>query len=235
MATLRYPDERTEFDTPFVLFKFKSAQNGGQKGSIALFMPPAFQIADGQNYEFTSKGLASKIVTEVAGVFKNNAMETIKSGFIGLMGLAGAGDELAAISGNAVRDPKFFTYKDPKPREFTFNYKFEPKNQKDAKTMLAIIDTFRIASYPYFLSTKLYGAPDTVNVSFKNINGLDNIDSLVIKDINTTISEGEQVITFPDGTPTQISLQISFAEPLMLTKDTVSGKLRTNQGADDLF
>ena len=235
MATLRYPNEVDHFDTPFVLFKFKSAQNGGQKGSIALFMPPAFQIADGQNYEFTSKGLASKIVTEVAGVFKNNAMETIKSGFFGLMGLAGAGDELAAISGSAVRDPKFFTYKDPKPREFTFNYKFEPKNQTDAKTMLAIIDTFRIASYPYFLSTKLYGAPDTVNVSFRNINGLDNIDSLVIKDINTTISEGEQVITFPDGIPTQISLQISFAEPLMLTKDTVSGKLRTNQGADDLF
>ena len=222
-AILRYPDERTEFDTPFVLFKFKSAQDVGQKGSIALFMPPAFQIADGQNYEFTSRGLVSKVIRSGAQILHSPVAagrDLLNAG----LGLAGLAEEAAAISGSAVRDPKFFTYKDPKPREFTFNYKFEPKNQKDAKTMLEIIDTFRIASYPYFLSEKLYGAPDTVNVSFKNINGLDNIDSLVIKDINTTISEGEQVITFPDGTPTQISLQISFAEPLMLTKDALKGK-----------
>ena len=50
-AILRYPDAHAPDDmiTPFVLFKFKSAQDVGQKGSIALFMPPAFQIADGQN------------------------------------------------------------------------------------------------------------------------------------------------------------------------------------------
>jgi hypothetical protein len=229
MAIIRYPADAPA-DTPFVFFKFKSLQDVGQKGEIALFMPPAFQISDGQNYEFTSKGLASKIITAGTDMFQQGLFASVGAAGNAALGMVGLAEEAAANSGSAVRDPKFFTYKDPKPREFTFNYKFEPKNETDAKNMLAIIDTFRIASYPYLLSMKLYGAPDTVNVSFSNIQGLDNIDSLVIKDINTTISEGEQVVTFLDGIPTQISLQITFAEPIMRTKETKTGKFGKNQG-----
>jgi len=74
----------------------------------------------------------------------------------------------------------------------------------------------------------MYGVPDSVVITFTNVKtGFEEQVSaagLVIKQINTTLSEGEQMVTFKDGTPTQVSLQVEFAETALLTKDS-SGKL----------
>ena len=53
---LTYPSARPQ-NVPFVLFKFKASSGGsGQtENDIAIFMPPAFQISEGQNYEFAQK------------------------------------------------------------------------------------------------------------------------------------------------------------------------------------
>lgn len=131
--------------------------------------------------------------------------------------------QAAAALGGAVRDPKFFNYKEPKAREFTFNYKFEPKNRADAQAMMQIINTLRVASYPSALAGgRVYGVPEEVSLSFKNIKtGLEtNVTDLVIKEINTTLSEGEQVTTLDDSEiPSQVSVQIQFAETSLLTRE----------------
>ena len=140
--------------------------------------------------------------------------------------------ESAKLLGRAVRDPKFFNYKEPKPREFVFNYKFEPKNETDANAMMAIVAAFRRASYPVLKDAKNYGVPDSVIISFQGVvTGLeDNIAECVIKDINTTLSEGEQIMTFDSGIPTQISLQITFAETIILTKNDAGQWNKDQQG-----
>ena len=139
-----------------------------------------------------------------------------------LIGSAGA-----AEAGLAVRDPKFFNYKEPSPREFTFNYKFEPRNQREANAMMSIISRFRRASYPdVLLGGKMYGVPDNVTMKFGNVfTGIeDTLTYLAIKEVNTTLSEGDQMTTFnldssgSNGIPTQVSLQIQLAETALLSK-----------------
>jgi hypothetical protein len=52
----------------------------------------------------------------------------------------------------------------------------------------------------------------------------ETLANLVIKDMNTTLSEGEQMLTFDGGIPTQVGFNITFAETSLLTKDE-NGKL----------
>jgi hypothetical protein len=193
--------------------------------AIQLFMPPAFQITDGHDYEFAEKGIMGQLVNTAEGGLAGLGLNAIRligeKIFNGLMAKDTA--QAAAALGGAVRDPKFFNYKEPKAREFTFNYKFEPKNRADAQAMMQIINTLRVASYPSALAGgRVYGVPEEVSLSFKNIKtGLEtNVTDLVIKEINTTLSEGEQVTTLDDSEiPSQVSVQIQFAETSLLTRE----------------
>jgi hypothetical protein len=125
-----------------------------------------------------------------------------------------------AAFGQAARDPKFFNYKEPKPREFTFNYKFEPKNLGDARNMISIIQKFRYHSYPTLVGTKTYGVPSSLSMTFENFEStMETNENLVIKEVNTTLSEGDQVMTFSTGIPTQIGLQLQLAETKLITKN----------------
>lgn len=219
---LTYPSTRPD-GVPFVLFKFlKSRGNGSEesRSPVALFMPPAFQITDGQDYEFAQKSGIAQFLSGLTDIANGGSFPAALTALMEKISPAMA-QQAAAKVGRAVRDPKFFNYKEPRPREFTFNYKFEPKNKADAQAMMKIIDNFRVASYPVFLNEKNYGLPDTVLISFEGVQtGIEsNIQEVVIKDINTTLSEGEQMMTFTDGIPTQISLQITFAETKLLSKD----------------
>ena len=206
-----------------------SASTNGD--SITLFMPPAFQIQDSHDYEFKKGGAATQVFQGILNLGMGNggvggnalggivdaAYGFFQRGFKG--NLEGADAFGAAEAGAAVRDPKFFNYKEPKPREFTFNYKFEPKNLGDAQAMIAIIQKFRFASYPKLLGTKIYGVPSSVSMSFHNFNStMEKNENMVIKQVNTTLSEGEQVMTFSTGIPTQIGLQLELAETKLITK-----------------
>lgn len=226
MSTLDYPTSRPQ-NLPFVTFSFFDNTKNPTGNPVILFMPPAFQITDGHEYEFAKQGTVSTIMNMVTsgdfiGAGKDLA-EKVRGGFFK--------DDYAqalAAAGRATRDPKFFNYKEPRPREFTFTYKFEPKNQNDAVAMMDIINRFRIASYPVAIGGgRQYQVPDSVKIQFTNIaTSLAGANPSVvlpnffaIKEVNTTISEGEQVTTLGStGLPSQVSLQIQFSETVLLTK-----------------
>jgi Tail-tube assembly protein len=225
---IRYPAALQDTGVPYVTFSFFSSGDRTPGGEIILFMPPAFQITDSQDYEFENEGIGGQIFTALDDGMYGAASAAWDAITRKVLTLSGDAAQAAASQGQAVRDPKFFNYKEPKPREFTFTYKFEPKNPADASAMIAAIRTFRVASYPEALpGGRMYKVPDSVTMTFKNIKttlGLRDpakIENLVIKEINTTLSEGEQMTTFEDGTPTQVSLQIQFAESSLLTKTTL--------------
>lgn len=239
MASITYPNSiNSARGVPYVIFAFRDgpltgpgSSSSGSGDTITLFMPPAFQIQDSHDYEFKKGGAATQVMqgglnlgmgNGGAGMNMVGALTDALYGMIqrGMKGtLEGADAFAAAQFGGAVRDPKFFNYKEPKPREFTFNYKFEPKNLGDAKAMISIIQKFRFASYPKLLGTKIYGVPSSVSMSFHNFEStMETNENLVIKEVNTTLSEGDQVMTFDTGIPTQIGLQLQLAETKLLTK-----------------
>jgi len=245
MALIRYPSEGTipqNSNVPFVIFSIYDTRNGNPQSSnndVALFMPPAFQITDGQEYEFAEKGAVGQIL----GTFTEGGSEgeygdmSILGKAASMMGFKSDAAQGLAEIGQAARDPKFFNYKEPRPREFTFNYKFDPKNQADARAMLSIINTLRIASYPTTLGGGFaYQVPSSVKIKFSNFNpglGSQTLPNFwAIKELNTTLSEGDQVLTFPDGIPTQVSLQIQFMETVLLSRsgDSLIGDTTTETG-----
>lgn len=217
--------------SPYVTFTFKRPDGSKTGTAIVLFMPPAFQINDGHEWEFASKGLLGSIKSAFEDI-GNDKGEGLFRGVVGwamthIPGLQSDYAQGLAGAGQAVRDPKFFNYKEPKAREFTFTYKFEPKNAQDAGMMMQAIRTFRTASYPTALpGGRMYGVPDSVTVNFGFVKtSLSNeLPGLVIKEMSTSLSEGEQMLTFEDGIPTQVSLNITLAESTLLTK-TSSGDL----------
>ena len=241
MATsLRYPSNVDDWKLPFVTFTFLKSDNQGKRvkaegvSPIILFMPPAFQIADGHDYEFAESGA----LFTALGAF--DSMSGLARGILsyGMTKLMpGAKAQAAAAIGDAVRDPKFFNYKEPKAREFTFTYNFKPKNAVDANAMMTIINTFRTASYPTRLGAFMYGVPDSVAMKFENVQvGIEEtLANLVIKDMNTTLSEGEQMLTFDGGIPTQVGFNITFAETSLLSKDK-TGKVsaESNSGRQEV-
>lgn len=238
MASITYPNSiNSARGVPYVIFTFRDgpltgpgSSSSGSGDTITLFMPPAFQIQDSHDYEFKKAGAATQVMQgglnlgmgnggwmNLVGGLSDALYGMVQNSFKGTLE---GGDAFAAAQfGGAVRDPKFFNYKEPKPREFTFNYKFEPKNLGDAQAMIAIIQKFRFASYPKLLGTKIYGVPSSVSMTFENFTStMETNENLVIKQVNTTLSEGEQVMTFDTGIPTQIGLQLELAETKLLTK-----------------
>lgn len=229
MATsLRYPANRDTGNGskfPFVQFEFFEFDQGVRKPqgtTISLFMPPSFQITDGQEYEFKEKGIISKTVG--AGV--EGTKDTVLIGLAEKTGLGSDFSERAAGLGGAIRDPKFFNYKEPRPREFSFNYKFEPKSAADGSAMMEIIRRFRAASYPRALpGGRVYGVPLSVKITVKpeSILGIEgSLGSFwVIKELSTTLSEGDQFLTVGSGDktyPNQVSFQIQLQETVLLQR-----------------
>lgn len=225
---LSYPANLTQVATavPHIIFKFSKPDGSpSEQKPIALFAPPSFQINDGQEYEFAQKSKFTQALSAIGGVLsEGGSIKTALDAIIRTKDPALAA-QFAAERGEASRDPKFFNYKEPKPREFTFNYKFEPKSEQDATSMLEIINALRTVSYPELLQERIYGLPDRVALTFVNLStGLEEtLQDLAIKDVNTTFSEGDQVITLPNGIPSQVSLQIQMAETKIISK--YDGKL----------
>jgi len=234
---LIYPNSlESAIGVPYVVFTFRegpltgpgnsSPASAGSGDSITLFMPPAFQIQDSHDYEFKKGGMGTQVLQGLLNArtdFLGAGMDILRGigQSISAKGLLqGADEAVGAGFGLAVRDPKFFNYKEPKPREFTFNYKFEPKNLGDARNMISIIQKFRYHSYPTLVGTKTYGVPSSLSMTFENFEStMETNENLVIKEVNTTLSEGDQVMTFSTGIPTQIGLQLQLAETKLITKN----------------
>ena len=87
MGTLRYPDNVTNRDTPYVLFQVKRAQYSGRGnetlstvdnsyGAVAIYMPQNIAINDSQRYEATSTGAIGALY-DVVGRGKSVTVEDI--------------------------------------------------------------------------------------------------------------------------------------------------------------
>ena len=223
MQSLRYPIDIDADNTPFVTFRFKNSSGESQGNPVTLFMPPAFQVNDRHEYEFASKSG----IGQLGSIFQD--LLTGNPGNVGIDVLVSAGNipflgagvpQALAKAGAAVRDPKFFNYKEPQPREFIFNYKFSPKNAQEASAMIDIINEFRINSYPTVIAEKAWGVPNSVNVSFSNWNTKLRLQDLAIKEVNSTFSEGDQVVIFDkSGYPTEASLVVQLSETVLLSRD----------------
>jgi hypothetical protein len=212
--------------------------------SIALHIPNQLQIRYGTQWseEDTSTALMLPLLGEAALKALGNAAtgnwggDSPNARSIGegaaAYGLAGGvpgtnTGVVSAATGLAFNPRKEQVFKGVDFRTFQFDYQFFPRSSTEARNVLDIIRMFKLHMHPEFKDTNkfLYIYPSEFDISYYT-NGVENTaihkhTSCVLTEMSVNYTPNGQFTSFPDGTPTQINLQLTFRELAQLDKPMI--------------
>lgn len=213
------------------------------KTSIALHIPNQLQIRYGTQWseEDTSTALMLPLLGEAALKALGN-LATLDIGGAGAQGkkLAEGAAALglakgpnagmvSAATGLAFNPRKEQVFKGVDFRTFQFDYQFFPRSSAESRNVLNIIKMFKVHMHPEFKDSNkfLYIYPSEFDISYFS-NGSENKaihkhTSCVLTEMSVNYTPNGQFTAFPDGTPTQINLQLTFRELAQLDKDLIQG------------
>ena len=225
--------------------------------SVALYLPANVSDNTGATYEGMETGIAG-LIAAGGGAFVRNmrnndyeaaarslisgttaiAGETVKR-LVGELGAIATGTDEETIRGLAAK--AFGTAENPfiemlfkqmNLREFSYEFTFSPRNQREAEEVQAIIKLFRFHMAPELMgNNKRYlRLPSTFDIHYMYQHSLESghennfyskIATCVLSGVNVDYTPGG-VKSFQDGSPTQITMGLSFQETELLTKDMIN-------------
>lgn len=135
---------------------------------------------------------------------------------------------LSAASGLAANPKKEQIFKGVNRRSFTFKYLFSPRNAAESSNVRNIIKAFKYHMHPEYKDENnfLYIYPSEFDITYfqnakENVN-LHRHTSCVLTDMTVNYTPGAGTFsTFPDGSPTQIEVTMTFLELAVLTKELI--------------
>lgn len=220
--------------------------NTDVKAYINLFMPDGLNFTDRHDYDSVSVTDALGtlgIVSQGAGteIFGRIGEKASIAGF----NLLGQNiTELALYNSGYALNPQLeVLFKQTKNREFVFTFKFAPRNSDEASALNSIIRTLRYHASTNFASRKegvqnidagFEGSryiipPSQFEIEFLVIENntakyntkLPRLAPCVLTNIDVNYAPGGQFSAYYDGNPTEIQLQLTFTETVILTKSDV--------------
>jgi len=170
----------------------------------------------------------SKSSTEgIVDVAKNTGSEIAQNVILSKGAGAVSGGALSAKLRIAANPKKEQAFKGVDFRTFTFDYQFFPRSEKEAEMVLNIIQTFKFHMHPEFKSANhfVFIYPSEFDILYFT-NGKENRSihrhtSCVLTDMNVNYTPNGAFTTFDNGMPTQINMQMTFKELLILTKEQI--------------
>ena len=138
------------------------------------------------------------------------------------MGGGGKTQIAMGLTGYAVNPQVEVLYVSPKLRAFQFDFTFAPKSSKEAQNVIDIIGSLKFHSAPEILggyTGRYFVPPATFDIGFSNKN-IGRIASCALDRLNVDYAPNGY-ITFKDGMPVYIRLQLSFKELEFITKEKV--------------
>ena len=181
-----------------------------------------------QDYEGAAKALTGSL----AG-FATEAAKRAAAGIAeALAGAEGATQLANRIFGQADNPYMEVLFETMGVRTFTYNFTFAPKNQDERDDVQAIIQLFRFHMSPELQGAQsrfltlpsefdihyMYIAKDGTNSENEYFN---RISRCVFENVSVDYTPGG-VKTFADGSPTQITMGLTFKETETLTKEKVN-------------
>jgi len=113
-------------------------------------------------------------------------------------------------------------------RDFAFEYKFAPRNQKEFTTTMEIIQEFKVHMHSEKQAGGMYLIyPSEFDIEFqykgKRNTYVNRIASCALTDVKVTYGSGGTFTTFKDlgGAPSEITMQLAFKELEILTRDMI--------------
>ena len=175
------------------------------------------------------------------GALGNVGEEIIQRSLAGIADLAVDGADTYGLAnkifGRATNPYMEVIFKDMPLREFTYSFTFQPKDTKERDDVQNIIKTFRFHMAPELQeqNMRFMGIPSTFDIHYmyQSSNGIDALEwrtakqnpfinkiaTCVLKDCRVTYVDAAK--SYRDGSPTQITMNLSFMETELMTKEMI--------------
>lgn len=221
-------------------------------GSISLYMPDTVNQTVVNDYDQVSMTQAlgtAGLVMQAGGSITEGALDSAMSGTLkfgqtpgsaGLAEAAGALAEKSGAFGQGITDVLLFSagyaqnpqvellFKTIQNREFLFDFKFVPRNKREAEEIIKIIQAFRFFAAPEIPKTgngRYFVPPSEFDIvfmvgSYRNPN-LPQVSTCVLQGIDVNYGSAGQWTAFKDGMPVEIALQLRFKEVEIMHKELI--------------
>jgi hypothetical protein len=210
------------------------------KTAIALHIPNQLQVRYGMQWSEDDTAMLAmagaggqEIVKAVQSIGTNSDVTGVGAAIISNLALSKApnGAASGALLGLAANPKKEQLFKGVDFRSFQFEYQFFPRNEEESKNVMNIIKEFKYHMHPEFKDSNnfVYIYPSEFDIFYyqggsENLN-LHRHTSCVLTEMNVNYTPNGNFTTFNNGMPTQITVQLTFRELALLTKDKVKDGL----------
>lgn len=145
------------------------------------------------------------------------------------LGLANApgGSYISARTGLAANPRKEMVFKGVDFRTFSFEYKFYPRSDEEAKNIEQIINTFKFHMHPEYKDADsfLYLYPSEFDIVYYTNYGenqhIHKHTSCVLTEMSVSYGAQGNFTVFANGMPTEINITLAFKELTIPTKETI--------------
>lgn len=141
---------------------------------------------------------------------------------------AGIGDVLLFSAGVALNPQVELLFKNIQNREFMFDFKFAPRNTREAEAIREIIKKFRFFAAPEVPTTnsgRYFIPPSEFDIEFMvgpyRNTALPRLSTCVLQGIDVNYGSAGQWTAFKDGMPVEISMQLRFKEVEIMHKKLI--------------
>ena len=196
---------------------------------ISLYMPETVQFTDKHDFDPVSVTEALGAAGTAANIFEGAGEATaVTAQATGTVG-SSFKDVVLFSNGYALNPQLEILYKGSKNRQFVYSFRFTPRSEEEAAAVIAIIKTLRFHASPEYEiqkdASRYFIPPSEFDIEFyigseKNKN-LPRIAQCVLENVDVNYAAGGQYSTFNDGTPVEISMQLTFTETIILTKEDI--------------
>ena len=166
------------------------------------------------------------IGSRAGGVAKQAALQAMGQEILG-----GTPNQMLALSRGQVYNPNVeLLYQQPQFRQFSFNFDFVPKNERDANAMNQIILNFKKWSAPKDLENGMFEVPYVWQVKYHTGSGenefMNKFKPAACMNVSVVANQATDMhVSHVDGAPVQTSLGLFFKETdIILRDDHTSGQ-----------
>jgi hypothetical protein len=201
------------------------------KAAIALYVPNELNIRYSASWAEEDTAAFQAFARGGEELGRALAGDTSKTGglvkeVLGALALNKGPAALGIASGLAANPKKEQAFKNVDFRTFTFDYRFAPKSETEAQNVLNIIRALKYHMHPELKENGfLYIYPSEFDIVYykgntENLN-IHRHTSCVLTEMNVNYTPNGVFSTFPNGMPTQINVQMTFRELMLLSKELI--------------
>lgn len=209
---------------------------GFSQGSVRLYMPQSMQTQYSANYEESqiSNILKPLLATgrsleDFEQAFKatgSSAMQNFASAAESFTGVTGAQDAFNIANNQAVNNHMEVMFRGIAFRQFSFEFKFFPKNSSEMSALKGCLNTFKYHMHPAFKnagSEAYFTPPSKFSINVSAGDAYNGYTDAVLVDMSVNYSGAGVAAYHSDGNPAEVDVTLQFKETKYLTKETIGG------------